>query len=81
MEDGIMAQGVKTIDEQKFCEAYMMFIHGEISIRKAAKYIGISDATVMKYFNMALLGEPFPDTLFKDRRTLAKERREKAKNV
>jgi transposase len=75
-----MAQGVKTIDEQKFCEAYMKFLAGEMSIRKAAKYIGISDATVMKYFNIALSGGQFPDTLFKDRRTLAKERREKHKN-
>ena len=72
-----MAQGVKTINEQKFCEAYIKFIHGEFSLNKAAAHIGISTETCKKYFEVALLGGQFPDTLFKDKRILAKERRNK----
>lgn len=75
-----MAQGVKTIDKKKFYEAYERLLNGEYSIGKAAKHIGVCHKTASKYFNMVILGQELPDTLFTDRRILAKERREKAKN-
>lgn len=59
-----MAKGVKTIDKDKFYDAFTKFCNGQINIGEAAEIISISKPTVVKYFNMALLGQKFPDTLF-----------------
>lgn len=59
-----MAKGVRTIDKDKFFKALYSFYNGEISLRKAAKYVGISIPTLTKYFNMVLLEEELPDNLF-----------------
>lgn len=63
-----MAQGVKTIDKDKFFEALWYFCNGQMSLTKAAKHAGISVPTLTKYFNKVLLGEELPDTLFESKK-------------
>lgn len=73
-----MAQGVKTIDKDKFFDAYGKFVNGEISLSKASKLIGISKPTTSKYFGMAYLGLGFPDTLFESKKNKKKNNKKQS---
>lgn len=63
-----MAKGVRTISLDKFCEALSAFSQGQMTIKQAAKHIGISEPTTIKYFNKFLLGEELPDNLFESKK-------------
>ncbi|RHP57439.1 hypothetical protein DWZ16_11120 [Clostridium sp. AF29-8BH] len=56
---------IAKLSEKRFCEAYMEFYNGKMSINKASEYLGISRPTTTKYFSMVLLGQPLPKDLFK----------------
>lgn len=61
-----MAMGVKPIDRQLFTDGINKFVNGELTIEEAAKYIGRSLPTTIKYFNKVLLNEELPQGFFKD---------------
>lgn len=69
-----MAQGVKTIDKDKFFEAFYGFMNEHWSLTKASKVAGISVPTMKKYFNAVLLGEELPDTLFENKLDIMKRK-------
>ena len=51
-----MAKGVHKIDNQ--------WAECKMSLTKAAKYVGVSQPTISKYFWKLINGEEFPDNLF-----------------
>ena len=55
----------KKIDYIKFCYVYEKWLCRQItSTQKCAEIVGLSRPTLVKYFNMVLLGEPLPENLF-----------------
>lgn len=63
-----MARGVRPINFIKFAEALLAFSEGQMTIGQAAKHIGISEPTAVKYFNKFLSGEELPDNLFESKK-------------
>lgn len=59
-----MARGVHKIDKEKFFYAYNQWAQCKMSLTKAAKYVGVSQPTISKYFWKLINGEEFPDNLF-----------------
>lgn len=61
-----MAKGVHPVDPDKFSEACAKYLNRECNQVVAAKIAGMSAPTFKKYLKTLLLGESFPDTLFKN---------------
>lgn len=65
--------GVRTIDREKFLEAYNGYLYGGLTQKQAAEIAGVSIPTLMKYFAIEFVGGEFPDTLFETRKETGKE--------
>lgn len=59
-----MAAGVHPLNKDKFYEAINLYISGQASQVKAAKVVGCSVPTFLKYANKIYGGEELPDNLW-----------------